>query len=211
VPNKNFREMHTKPLYCWALEALINSQFVERIVNNTDAVDLVTKDPRVFHKKVQLRNRHRDLIGDEISMNLIIEDDLKHIDGDQFLMTHVTNPLVQPKTFDEAISFFHKASKNNEYDSLFSVNKMQERLYRDTGVPINHDPRLLLPTQFLEPIYKENSNIYIFTRESFLKTNARIGSRPFMFEMDETESIDIDNHQDWLIAEALIEKRERGI
>lgn len=211
VPNKNFREMYSKPLYCWALEALINARLVEKIVINTDAADLITEDPRITHKKVQVRHRHPDLIGDEVSMNLIIGDDLKHVDGDQFLMTHVTNPLVRPETFDKAISCFHKALKNKECDSLFSVNKMQERLYSDTGAPINHDPELLLPTQHLNPIYKENSNIYIFSRQIFLKRNTRIGSSPFMFEMDQTESIDIDNCQDWLIAEALIEKRERAV
>ena len=77
------------------------------------------------------------------------------------------------------------------------------------GTPINHDPEVLLPTQCLTPIYKENSNIYIFTHESFVKTGGRIGQRPFLFEMNETESIDIDNQQDWLIAEALLAQRDR--
>ena len=209
VPNKNFREMHSKPLYCWVLEALINAKLVDQIVINTDAADLIINNPLVSHGKVKLVERHVKLIGDEVSMNLIIESDLNSIDGDQFLMTHVTNPLVQSKTFDRAISKFRSNLQNGTFDSLFSVNKMQERFYTEEGTPISHDPRELLPTQCLTPIYKENSNIYIFTRQSFVNAGGRIGQRPFLFEMNETESIDIDNQQDWLISEALLAQRDR--
>ena len=209
VPNKNFREMHSKPLYCWVLEALTNSKLVDQIVINTDALDLIIDNPLVSHEKVTLVDRQERLIGDEVSMNLIIESDLKCISGDQFLMTHVTNPLVQSTTFDRAICKFRSNLQNGTFDSLFSVNKLQERFYTEEGTPINHDPEVLLPTQCLTPIYKENSNIYIFTRESFVKTGGRIGQRPFLFEMNETESIDIDNQQDWLIAEALLAQRDR--
>ena len=209
VPNKNFREMHSKPLYCWVLEALINSKLVDQIVINTDAADLIINNPLVSNGKVKLVERHAKLIGDEVSMNLIIESDLNSIDGDQFLMTHVTNPLVQSKTFDRAISKFRSNLQNGTFDSLFSVNKTQERFFTEQGTPISHDPRELLPTQCLTPIYKENSNIYIFTRQSFVNAGSRIGQRPFLFEMNETESIDIDNQQDWLISEALLAQRDR--
>ena len=209
VPNKNFREMHSKPLYCWVLEALINAKLVDQIVINTDAADLIINNPLVSHGKVKLVERHVKLIGDEVSMNIIIESDLNSIDGDQFLMTHATNPLVQSKTFDRAISKFRSNLQNGTFDSLFSVNKMQERFYTEEGTPISHDPRELLPTQCLTPIYKENSNIYIFTRQSFVNAGGRIGQRPFLFEMNETESIDIDNQQDWLISEALLAQRDR--
>ncbi|MEK9569317.1 MAG: acylneuraminate cytidylyltransferase family protein [Paracoccaceae bacterium] len=208
VPNKNFREMRSKPLYCWVLEALINSKLVDQIVINTDALDLIADNPLISHEKVTLIERHESLIGDEVSMNRIIKSDLNCIDGDHFLMTHVTNPLVRSTTFDRAIQKFRLNWQNGQFDSLFSVNKMQERLYTEQGHPINHDPEVLIPTQCLAPMYKENSNIYIFTRQSFMNTKARIGQRPFLFEMDEAESIDIDNQQDWLIAEALITHRE---
>ena len=48
-----------------------------------------------------------------------------------------------------------------------------------------------------------NSNLYIFDRASFAKTDARIGARPTMFETPPLESVDIDNADQWAIAEAL--------
>ena len=65
---------------------------------------------------------------------------------------------------------------------------------------MNHDPSKLLRTQDLEPWFEENSNIYIFTEESFKKTGARIGENAMMFEVPKFEAIDIDNPQDWNFA-----------
>ena len=55
----------------------------------------------------------------------------------------------------------------------------------------------MIPTQDLEPWFEENSNLYIFTAESFAATHARIGRRPMMYEGPYFESIDIDTPADW--------------
>jgi CMP-N-acetylneuraminic acid synthetase len=76
---------------------------------------------------------------------------------------------------------------------------------------VNHDPDNLVRTQDLEPWFEENSNLYIFTRESFTKTNARIGKQAMMFESAKFESIDIDTPVDWdfavVAAQYLLEHR----
>ena len=65
----------------------------------------------------------------------------------------------------------------------------------------------LIRTQDLDPIYEENSNFYIFSRESFIKSNQnRIGLKPYLFPTDKIESIDIDDLNDFKIAESLIIK-----
>ena len=66
---------------------------------------------------------------------------------------------------------------------------------------MDHDPHNLLRTQDLEPWYEENSNLYLFSRESFAATDARIGRVPLLFPTPLLESIDIDNHETWCLAE----------
>ena len=83
------------------------------------------------------------------------------------------------------------------------MNRIQTRFYREDGSPVNHDPDNLIRTQDLEPWFEENSNIYIFNRKSFASTDARIGSRPVMFTTPPLESIDIDNAEQWVLAEAV--------
>ena len=88
-------------------------------------------------------------------------------------------------------------------DSLFTVNKFQTRFYRTDGSAVNHDPNNLIRTQDLEPWFEENSNLYLFSRDSFAATNARIGRRPVMFETPRSESADIDDQEGWDIAEIM--------
>jgi CMP-N-acetylneuraminic acid synthetase len=92
--------------------------------------------------------------------------------------------------------------KSNKNASVFSVSRTQKRFYNNDATPMNHDPKMLV-TQHLDPIYEENSCFYIFTKESFFNNESRIGNAPFMFEIDKIESTDIDEPEDFIIAEAL--------
>jgi CMP-N-acetylneuraminic acid synthetase len=130
-------------------------------------------------------------------MNLIIADDIKKFPADIFLMTHTTNPLLSKKTILGALNKFKVLFKDGKIDSLFTVNKIQTRFYNEDGIPINHDPNNLIQTQNLEPWYEENSNLYIFTADSFSKTVARIGLKPNMLVTPRRETIDIDTPEDW--------------
>jgi CMP-N-acetylneuraminic acid synthetase len=130
-------------------------------------------------------------------MNLVLADDVANVFADFYLMTHTTNPLMSVDTIRKSIAAFVHARAANTADSLFSVDKVQTRFYRADGSPVNHNPDNLIPTQELEPWFEENSNLYLFTAESFAKTQARIGSKPMMFEGPFFESVDIDTPEDW--------------
>ncbi len=71
------------------------------------------------------------------------------------------------------------------------------------GPQIVAETKNLIRTQDLEPWFEENSNLYIFSRNSFAATNARIGQRPSLFVIPKIESADIDDQTDWMIAEAV--------
>ena len=91
----------------------------------------------------------------------------------------------------------------NLFDSLFSVTRLQTRLYDGKAKAVNHRPEELIRTQDLPPLYEENSNFYIFSKTSFLSNGARIGKRPQMMETDRLESIDIDEEVDFMLAEQI--------
>ncbi|MGH8587266.1 MAG: acylneuraminate cytidylyltransferase family protein, partial [Gammaproteobacteria bacterium] len=84
------------------------------------------------------------------------------------------------------------------------------RLYRGDGSAVNHDPQNLLRTQDLEPWFEENSCLYLFSAEGFARTGARIGDRPLLFETPRLESVDIDEPDDWRLAELLAASRATG-
>ncbi len=200
VPKKNFRAFHGRPLYLWILESLLMVKDIDLVVINTDAKDLIMLTGLIDSERVVIRERKPELCGDDVSMNLIIEDDIRSIDSEVYLMTHTTNPMLSAITIEECLSSYKDGVARGICDSLFTVNKHQTRFYNASGNPINHNPKNLIPTQNLEPWFEENSNLYIFSKNSFYFTRARIGARPMMHVMTKLESIDIDTEDDWNLA-----------
>ncbi len=200
VRGKNFRDFNGKPLFRWVLDTLLSVREIDQVVVNTDARSILADHGLVDSARVMIRDRKPEICGDLVSMNKVLADDVENVAADIYLMTHTTNPLLSAETIRRALVAFVAARAEGRADSLFSVDKVQTRFYRADASPVNHDPNNLVRTQDLEPWYEENSNLYLFTRESFRATQARIGKRPLLFESPRLESIDIDDQEDWLFA-----------
>jgi len=205
VPNKNLRSFCGKPLCHWTILSLQKSRYVKDIVVNTDSQE-TAKTIRQNFDRVKIIDRPNEIRGDFVSMNTIIAYDLSQLPGEHFLQTHSTNPLLNAETIDKAIElYFHNLGM---HDSLFTVTRHNARFYWSDGSPINHDPQEMLRTQDLPPILEENSNLYIFSRESFKRSgNRRIGLRPYLFEISKFEAIDIDEEDDFLLAELICQAK----
>jgi CMP-N-acetylneuraminic acid synthetase len=197
VKGKNFRDFNGKPLFRWVLDTLLSVPMVDKVVINTDARSVLAENGLVSSDRIEIRDRPEEICGDFVSMNKVIGDDVSNVDSDIYLMTHTTNPLISATTISDALNKFDAALERGTADSLFTVDRIQTRFYRKDCSPVNHDPSCLIRTQDLEPWFEENSNVYLFTKESFKKNNARIGEMPMMYETPKYESIDIDTPEDW--------------
>lgn len=200
VKGKNFRHLHGKPLFRWILDSLLAVDEIDEVVINTDARAILAKNGLTDGQRVRIRDRKPELCGDTVSMNLILADDIANIDAGTFVMTHTTNPMLSHATIGAALDLYNAKVASGEADSLFTGNKIQTRFYRADCTPVNHDPDNLVQTQNLEPWFEENSCLYIFSPQSFAKTDARIGKSPVMFETPLMESVDIDTPDDWDLA-----------
>lgn len=202
VPNKNMKLFNGTPLYHVIMKTLLSSKYISQVIIDTDSEAIAIDAKNNFGNKTLIINRPKDIQGDYVSMNSIIAYDMSLLEGEYFIQTHSTNPLLETKTIDNAIEqYFENIDK---YDSLFSVTRFQTRFYNKDAKPLNHNPNELLRTQDLEPMYEENSNLYIFSKESFKNVGEkRIGLKPQIFEINKLESIDIDEIEDFKLAELL--------
>src|SRR5690606_30702472 len=173
VPNKNIKPFSGKPLYHRVLNTLLNSQYVNDVIINTDCQKLKEDISKNFSTRVKIHDRPEAIQGDYVSMNKIIEYDINNIESDLFVQTHSTNPLLTCDSLDNAIKKMIEFQTTKLFDSVFSVTKIQTRFYNSNGSPHNHNPDELLRTQDLPILYEENSNFYIFTKESFMKNSGR--------------------------------------
>src|SRR5512141_2944943 len=180
VPGKNYRPLAGKPLFHHIIETLLAAPEINDIVVDTDS-EPVMDGLRQHFPQVKIINRPEHLRADDVPMNEILLHDTEQFPADFYLQTHSTNPLLKPETVSRAIKSFLAGYPAR--DSLFSVTRLQTRLYDRDGRAINHDPTVLIQTQDLPPVYDENSCLYIFTRANLIKRHHRIGERPLMFEI----------------------------
>jgi CMP-N-acetylneuraminic acid synthetase len=203
VPRKNMRPICGRPLFHWIMDALSQSEYITEIIIDTDSEEISQSARKNFNVTIHMRPEYLlNITGNEA--NQIMAYDLTQTDGEYFLQTHSTNPLLTTKTIDHAIDVFFQGEG---HDSLFTVTPLQKRFYWANGNPVNHDPHNMIKTQLLPVIYEENSCIYIFSRVVFEKYNDRIGRNPKLLPIDRFEAIDIDEEDDFLLAQYFMNQR----
>ena len=200
VPGKNYRPLAGVPLYHHVVRTLSDVDEIDLVVIDTDSEfiidDCASQFPQV---RVLLRPPH--LRDGATAMNEVLLNTLAQVEADTVLQTHSTNPFLSPETVAAALRRF--ATPDREFDSIFSVTRLQARLWDADNHPVNHDPTVLLRTQDLAPLFIENSCFFVFTPELLRARRNRIGARPLMVEMPALEAIDIDTEEDFALAAAI--------
>ena len=204
VPGKNYRLLAGKPLFHHIIETLLAVPEVETVVVDTDS-EPVMNGLRRFFPNVKLIHRPEHLRADDVPMNDILLYDTAQISADFYLQTHSTNPLLKAGTISSGVQAFFASYPAK--DSLFSVTRLQTRLYDQSGRAINHNPQELIQTQDLPPVYEENSCMYIFNRANLAAKHHRISDHPLMFEIDAAEAWDIDEELDFEITNFLMDRK----
>jgi len=204
VPGKNYRPLAGVPLYHHIIASLSRCPEIAEIVVDTDS-EVIKDGLREAFPHVTVLDRPPQLRADTVPMNDVLLHDTEQVSADLYLQTHSTNPLLRPETISRAIHAYLK--ERADHDSLFSVTRLQTRLYDQHGQAINHDPGELLRTQDLPPVYEENSCIYLFSRQTLEQHGHRISATPLMFEIPADEAWDIDEELDFEVVEFLMQRR----
>ena len=201
VPGKNYRVLAGKPLYQHIIETLLAVPEITTILVDTDSAPVIEGLKSTF-PQVEITVRPQHLRADTIPMNEILSHDTSLVKADYYLQTHSTNPLLKPQTLSNSIQRF--LNEYPVYDSMFSVTRLQTRLWDGLTRAINHNPAILLQTQDLPPVFEENSCFYLFTRQNLLTRRNRLGERPLMYEIPRHEAIDIDEEFDFQLADIMM-------
>ena len=207
VPGKNYRPLEGRPLFHHIIEALLSVPEVDQVVVDTDS-EPVMDGLRNNFPGVKIIDRPPHLRANDIPMNNILIHDTDLYPADFYLQTHSTNPLLKPETVSRAINLF--LADYPSHDSLFSVTRLQTRLYDQHGHAMNHNPKELIQTQDLPPVYEENSCLYIFNRANLIAKQHRISDSPLMFEIPTDEAWDIDEELDFEICQFLLKREPKN-
>lgn len=195
LPGKNTKLLGGKPLLQHELDNLLATKLCESIYvycSNEAIKDYLPKG--VYFLK---RPEFLDLPTSNFTQ--IFENFMATVDSDIYVYAHATAPFITKETMEECIN----GVKSGEFDSSFCATKIQDYLWQD-GKPMNFEATNLPRSQDLKPIYRETSGVYVFTKDVFLKLKRRIGVNPFIKEVSYKEAVDINNPEDFSLAEALV-------
>lgn len=194
-PGKNTRLLGDKPLLQYELNSLNETGLC-------DSINVYCSDDEIkkyIPKFANYINRPKDLDLPTSNFNQIFSTFIKNHDADIYVYAHATAPFVTVESMTECI----RAVMSGNYDSAFCAVKLQDYLWKD-GKPLNFDATNLPRTQDLDPIYQETSGVYVFKKSVFKDYNRRIGINPFIKEVTFKEAIDIDNPEDFELAQKVI-------
>lgn len=195
LPQKNTKSFtNGEPLCYYILSTLLT---VDRI----DEVYVYCSNPHIkefIPKGVKYLKRSEFLDQDTTSMTEVLISFTKEVPADVYVMTHTTAPFISKESIEKGLN----AVLSEGYDSSFAAKKLQDFLWKD-GVPFNYQLDNIPRTQDLEPLYEETSGFYIYKKEVMSKLHRRVGEKPYIVEVGEIESMDIDEPEDFMIADAI--------
>ena len=128
----------------------------------------------------------------------VVRTMFREIDADIYVNAHATSPFAKVETIDACI----EKGASGEYDSAFCAENIKTFMWTN-GKPINFNPDCFPRTQDLPDFYGETSIAYVFTKDSFIKNNRRLGIKPYIHEVGKIEAMDIDYPEDFDIANAV--------
>ena len=195
LPGKNTKMLGAKPLINYILDTLISVKDIDEIFVYCSNEAICSCLP----KQVSFMKRPEILDLPTSNFHQIFDSFMSRIDADIYVYAHATAPFVSGGTITDCI----RKVKTGDYDSAFTAHKIQDYLWSNNK-PLNFDATNLPRSQDLEPIYRETSGIYVFTKAEYLQNKRRIGDRPYIKEVSFKESIDINTAEDFELAKLML-------
>lgn len=195
LPQKNTKSFKNgKPLCYYILSTLLKVKEIDEVYvycSNPDICDFIPEG-------VKYLKRSESLDQDTTKINEVLKCFAADVPADVYVMTHTTAPFVKAESIKKGLD----AVVSGEYDSSFAAKKLQDFLWKD-GVPFNYALDNIPRTQDLSPLYEETSGFYIYEKTVMSELGRRIGNKPYIVEVGEIESVDIDEAEDFMIADAI--------
>ena len=211
IPRKNIRLLNSKPLISYSIGIAKSSEYVDDVVVTTDDSEIALLSEKFGASVIR---RSEDLAGDEVPLDPVIYDAVvqkEKIAFDEYdivITLQPTSPLLKSSTLDRAIEKFEDFA----VDSVLSVvddrhlswgyDENNQRYFPNY---IERKNRQYLPKDFRE------TGAILATRRQFIHEDSRLGTNLDLIEVSRQESVDIDNYEDWWIAENYLQKKRIAI
>ncbi|MDD6194954.1 MAG: hypothetical protein PUB19_08655 [Lachnospiraceae bacterium] len=201
IVKKNIRYMLDKPLIQYPIDFALNSNRFESIWINTESKELGEACKRFG---INFHERPAELANDKATNRDFVYEFLKNHDCDYVIMINPTSPTLRQETVNGFIDFVQE----HDYDTVMSVISNQtEAIFK--GEKINFDGSDKIPNDELEPIEEIVWAMTAWKKDTFIRLQESgqcpvFGGKLGTYPIPKDESADLDNEEDWRIAEGVL-------
>lgn len=212
LPGKNLLQLGGRPLVAWTIEAASRARYIDRVVVSSDDEEIL-REARQWGCEEPMA-RPRELATDSARNIDVVMDLLNRLPGyDIVALLQPTSPLRDSRHIEEALEAMDAANSG----SCISVVRASKSPY--WSYSMNGEGRLapLIDSSTaqrrrqLQPVsYYPNGAIYLATVMQLKETGSFLHPETLGYPMSKEDSIDIDDHFDFRMAELAIALRRNG-
>lgn len=208
IPKKNIKIFCGKPLIYWNLIELENCNQVDEVVVASDSEDIISVVEGFKLSKVVIYRRSNENAQDHSTSESIM---LEYINfakldlSDVFMLVQATSPFTKSNDFSNGLKMM------NSYDTVFSCAKIKRFIWDKDSNPLNYDFKNRPRRQDFDGTFMENGAFCISLVSDIIKYNNRISGNIGICEMPEYTFVEIDEPEDWIIAERLFLKNNYSL
>jgi N-acylneuraminate cytidylyltransferase len=205
LPNKNILPFGDSNLLVHKIRQLKQVKAVNQIVVSTDSEVMLEMAEKEGAISMLRPKRYAD---ESLPISEFVTYLGDNLEGDHFMWSCVTSPLVDEGLYSKAIELYLKKLSEG-YDSLVTVTPFQHYLMDESG-PFNFKRgRLHTNSQQLKKLYLFTNGIQLTPHDKYIEWGDRIGECPYLMEVSKNESIDIDDVYDYEFALSIYERIRR--
>jgi CMP-N-acetylneuraminic acid synthetase len=204
VKNKNFRKFFNSSLFEIKLEQLMRNNFVDEVIVSSDsehAIEIASSKGAIVHRRDPY-HASSGCSNSDFFLNFCEMTDAEYI-----IYSPCTAPLISDVTYRNFFNYFYRMEE--KYDSLATVSMLKKHIWDETK-PLNYNIDKSPNSQDLPNLYVITYGINITSRASLLKNKNIVGNNPKFFILDDIESIDVDNMDEFQMAEYFYYKKISG-
>lgn len=206
IPRKNVRLMAGKPLIYYAINNAQKCDMISDVAVTSDDEEILAIADN--YGAIAL-HRSPELAKDAVTLDPVIFDAVKQMEErngykyDVVVTLQPTSPVLTSQTLKNALENF---VETNAETFISAVNKPHLSWGKnEQGYYPLYEKRL--NRQQLPPNYLE-AGAFLITRREFVTDNSRMGKKISVYEIPESESVDIDAVSDWIVCESVLNRKK---
>jgi len=206
IPRKNIRLFHGKPIIAYSIENALQSKLFDAVVVSTDDEE-IAQISKTYGAQVPVLRSEENATDHATTSDVLVEVISYFESIGESIQTacclYPTVPLINHQDLIKA----HKRFETEHFDVLLSCVRYSFPVERAFKVATNRKVELLNPdmiqkrSQDITPTFHDAGAFYYFNSKIFLKTRNLWSGEIGTYELPESRVQDIDEPQDWEMAE----------